>query len=120
MNPEIYIGYTQEEQENYLKEQGKTPEQFQKECVERITQFCQERAGRIASCGLSMPLGKLQVIIGMPGRWDDPFADEVTELDLELFHTGWNTSVMQLPLNPSRETLLDFARFVAHHEKTND
>ncbi|TSC79531.1 MAG: hypothetical protein G01um101425_462 [Candidatus Peregrinibacteria bacterium Gr01-1014_25] len=100
---------------DFLRNAGKTMEQFELEVVGRVLAFCEIHAERISACLLHMPIDRVQLIVGTPEAFDFELGDCETLLELEIFGDGWETfDVHQLPANPTNEALVQFSLFAAH------
>jgi uncharacterized membrane-anchored protein len=107
--------------EALLKKEGKTQEQFQIEVLERLSQWCEERRGRMTRCLLGIPVDYLHAVIGTKGRYDFELTDEESQLLLEWADQGWlSVDIHQLPADPGLEEMKQWLIICDAAGKGND
>ncbi len=101
----------------YLKDAGKTLEEFDTEVLSRVTEFCEKLSSKLHACLISQRDHCLYLTIGVHDFFDDERDEKASDLEISLVENGWLAfSITPLPLaddDPLEviERLRDFTEF---------
>jgi hypothetical protein len=110
--PQLRVELPTDRMEETLASMGKTRDQFEREVVATLMEFCPVHRAKLGRIILMLPYESFYVGVGMRGpRYDTDIAEKVSDLLLRLCDEGWeHIHAIELPGNPTMRALRHWTR----------